>query len=190
MVESVGLLNRCTGQTVPQVRILSSPLALRFNDLRKASASVCISDALKWSAAVPSAFRFLVICQGASMRADDRLVTLTGVVNELSAAPGEQLELAAVIGLILAPQMKGKSLDLMAWRLDRSGTRQPIPGYAGTPLILPDGLGPSVAPYAIRLPATSTSIHGFDLFDRDGVFGSPEQLLATYMLGLSLKTGN
>lgn len=26
MVESVGLLNRCTGQTVPQVRILSSPL--------------------------------------------------------------------------------------------------------------------------------------------------------------------
>jgi hypothetical protein len=26
VVESVGLLNRCTGQTVPQVRILSSPL--------------------------------------------------------------------------------------------------------------------------------------------------------------------
>ena len=29
MVDSAGLLNRCTGQTVPQVRILSSPLEFR-----------------------------------------------------------------------------------------------------------------------------------------------------------------
>ena len=74
----------------------------------------------------------------------------------------------------------------MAWTLDRNGARQTIPGYTCTPLMLPDGLGPVVLPYAISLPTRESGIYGFELFDREGAFGPREALLATYMLSVSV----
>lgn len=138
---------------------------------------------------MPSEFRFLLICLGATQRLDDRLITLSGIVNELTATRGEAIELAAIVGAILQPEMKDKRLDLMAWRLGQAGKRVPIPGYAGTPLILPEGLGPLVLPYAVTLrsqPTLVSGIYGFELFDRDGAFASPETLLATYMFSLTV----
>ena len=136
---------------------------------------------------MPSEFRFLLICLGATQRLEDGLVTLSGVVNTLVVAAAEVVELAAVLGLILRPEMSGKRLDLMAWKLDAHGKRTPIPGYAGTPLILPRGLGPHVLPYSVvpRIPPKWTpGVYGFELFDRDAVFGPQETLLATYMFGV------
>lgn len=136
---------------------------------------------------MPTAFRFLVICLGAIQRLDDKLVTLSGIVNHLEANGKDPVEIAAIVGMILAPDMKGKPLDLMAWKLGKNGEPTPIPGYAGTPLILPDGLGPLVLPYSISLPIQDSGIYGFYLFDREGVFGPKEELLATYTYSVSVK---
>jgi hypothetical protein len=130
---------------------------------------------------MPSEFRFLLICLSASRREDDGHITLSGIVNTVDATIAKRLELAAVIGLVLRPEMQGKRLDLMAWRLGKSGERLPLPGYAGTPLILPQGLGPDVLPFQIAVPIQSKGIYGFELFDREGAFGPQEQLLATYI---------
>lgn len=136
---------------------------------------------------LPSAFRFFVLCQGTSNCLDDKLVTLQGVVNELTAKPGEVLELAAIVGAILAPEMQDKRLDLMAWRLGENGERLSLPGYAGTPLILPTARGPVVLQYSIAFqtqPSLLTGVYGFELFDRDGVFGPSEALLSTFLFGV------
>jgi len=119
-------------------------------------------------------------------RLDERLVTLSGIVNHLETSKGQPVDLAAIVGLILAPDMKGKSLDLMAWRLGKKGEPDRIPGYAGTPLILPDGLGPLVLPYSISVPIQESGIYGFYLFDRQGAFGSKETLLATYTYSVTV----
>ena len=134
---------------------------------------------------MPSEFRFLLICLGATHRLDDDLISLSGIVNFLECSANDRTDLAAIVGVCLRPEMKDKSLDLMAWRLDRTGERQRIPEYAGTPLILPDSVGPAVLPYSISLPTPSSGIYGFELFDRDGAFGPPEALLSTYMFGVT-----
>jgi hypothetical protein len=128
----------------------------------------------------------LVICLGASQRLDDRLVNLTGIVNELETTANEPLELAAIVGVVLRPDMQGKHLDLMAWKLGRNGEPQKLDGYVGTPLILPKGLGPIVLPYSVRVPICEDGVYGFYLYDREGAFGSPEELLATYMYSVTV----
>lgn len=135
---------------------------------------------------MPHEFRFLLICTGANFRFDERLVTLTGIVNELDATANEPIEVTAVVGVILRPTMLGARLDLMAWRLGKNGELLPLDGYAGTPLILPNGLGPVVLPYSLRIPIRHSGIYGFHLFDRDGAFGSTEELLATYMYSVTV----
>ncbi len=136
---------------------------------------------------MPSNFRFLVICRRAIRNVDNQRITFEGVVNDLTLMNNEGIELVAAIGAVLLPVMEGKRLDLMAWKLARDGERQPIPGYAGTPLILPRGIGALVAPYSIKVPVKETGIFGFDLFDPDGVFGQPEGLLATYMFSVTVE---
>jgi hypothetical protein len=130
---------------------------------------------------MPNEFRFLVICQGATQRLDDHLVTLTGIVNTLEATAGERSELAAVVGAVVHPEWKGKRLDLMAWRLGKKGERLALPDYAGTPLILPEARGPQVMPYALSVPIPARGIYGFELFDPEGLFGRKNELLATYL---------
>lgn len=133
---------------------------------------------------MPNEFRFMLVCLGALQRLDDGHVTLNGIVNDIAGSTSERTELAIIIGAILRPPMKDKPLDLMAWMLDKTGEREAIPGYAGTPLILPNGKGPDVLPYSIKLPTPRSGIYGFELFDRDGAFGPKEELLATYMFGV------
>ena len=58
---------------------------------------------------MPSEFRFLVICLGAMQRLDDRLITLSGIVNELDGATSRPAELAAVVGAVLRPAVSGNS---------------------------------------------------------------------------------
>lgn len=130
---------------------------------------------------LPSEFRFMVICQSASRREADGLISLFGVVDDIATIASERTELAAVVGAVLRPEVQGKRLDLMAWKFGRTGERTPLPGHAGTPLVLPRGLGPTVLPYQISLPIPATGIYGFELFDREGAFGPTEALLATYM---------
>lgn len=48
--------------------------------------------------------------------------------------------------------------------------------------------GPAVLPYSLTVPVRSTGIHGFDLFDREGVFGPSERLLATYMYSITFRS--
>lgn len=136
---------------------------------------------------MPDEFRFLLICLGASQRLDDRLVTLTGIVNELEITADEPLELAAIVGVILRPEMAGKRLDLMAWELGKNGGPKNLDGYVGTPLILPEGSGPVVLPYSINVPIREDGIYGFYLFDHEGTFGPPRRLLATYMFSVTVK---
>ena len=136
---------------------------------------------------MPNEFRFLLICQGASQRTSDRLVTLTGIVNEITTTASERTKLLAVVGLILRPELAGKRLDLMAWKLGKKGERLALDGYAGTPLILPNGLGPQVLPCELAVPITADGIYGFEMFDRDGAFGPKENLLATYLFSATVK---
>jgi hypothetical protein len=124
---------------------------------------------------------------GAMQRLDDRIITLSGIVNELFVERGQPVDLTAVVGLILMPEMKGKHLDLMAWKLGKKGEPVRLDGYVGTPLILPHGGGPVALPCEISLPINEDGIYGFYLFDREGTFGPPEQLLATYMFSVSFK---
>jgi hypothetical protein len=136
---------------------------------------------------LPSAFRFLVLCEHASQRQVDSYVTLKGVVSELVRVPGESIDLQAVVGVVLVPEIAGNHLDLLLWQLDKTGKPQPVPGYAGQHLELPDGVGAHALPFELRtLPITVTGIYGFYLFDRDGAFGPPSQLLATYMFGVTV----
>ena len=141
---------------------------------------------LEESITMPHEFRFLLICNGASNRLEDRQVNLHGIVNDIDGSSRERTELTAIIGLILMPEMEGKSLDLMCWMLDNKGERERIPEYAGTPMILPNGTGPVVLPCPIELPTPRSGIYGFELFDRDGIFGPPEELIATYMFGVNV----
>jgi hypothetical protein len=111
-------------------------------------------------------------------KADDDTGT---IVSKIECSATERVELAAIVGAILLPEMKGKSLDLMAFRLGKNGEPLSLDGYAGTPLILPKNTGPVVLPYEIKIPIRESGIYGFYLFDRDGVFAPKTDLLATYM---------
>lgn len=135
---------------------------------------------------MPDEFRFLLICLGATQRMEDRLVNLSGIVNELDAVPGESLELTAVVGAILRPEMAERRLDLMVWRLGPNGEPMRFGDYVGTPLILPYGLGPKVLPYSVRFSIDESGVYGFYLFDAEGTFGTPERLLATYMFSITV----
>jgi hypothetical protein len=137
---------------------------------------------------MPDEFRFLVICRAASLQLDEPIVNLTDVVNHLEVEPGESTGLIAAVGCVLRPEMEGKHLDLMAWRLGKNGEPERFADYVGTPLILPEQTGPAILPLEIALPITERGIYGFYLFDREGVFASPESLLATYMFSASILT--
>ena len=130
-------------------------------------------------------FRFLVICRDVSCRPEDRFISLDGVVNEIVGSATGPTELKAVVGAILQEEMWGRRLDLMAHILGRNGAEK-IPGYSGTPLILPEAIGPQVLPYDILLPTPHPGIYSFSLFDRDLVLDSSGQLLATYTFSVSL----
>ena len=137
---------------------------------------------------MPDEFRFMLICLRASHRLDDQAVTLSGIVNTLVGRSDEPTELLAMLGVILRPPMRGKRLDLMAWRLGNNGERLTIGDYVGTQMTLPDEplLGPQVLPCEILLPTPGRGIYGFELFDGEGAFGTPERLLATYIFGVEL----
>lgn len=128
-----------------------------------------------------SEFRFLAICEGVSQGPEENGVTLRDVVNTLKTTGERPTELTAAIGPVLHPEWQAKCLDLMAWRLGKSGQREKIPDYAGSPPILPEGRGPKVLPYQVRFCIPATGYYGFELFDRDGIFGTREALLATYV---------
>jgi len=131
---------------------------------------------------MPMEFRFLVICL--SPVKGNGIVTLEHVVNTLQvpkASLPTDIGMCAVVGAVLRPPMWGHSLDLMAWQLGNKGERETLVKYRGTPLILPEEVGAVCLPYQVNVPIWTPGIYGFDLFDRDGVFGEKESLLATYL---------
>ncbi len=130
---------------------------------------------------MPNAFRFFLICHGVESGPGVTAAVLRGVINSIVALPTEPTRLIATVGAVVAPEMQAKHLDMMVWTLDRTGERQPLPGYAGTPLILPNLLGAQVMPFPFELPTPAKGIYGADLFDRDGAFAKPEKLLATLL---------
>lgn len=135
---------------------------------------------------MPSEFRFLIICQQPEQT--DGGVNLKQVVDTIRLPEREfpcDLKVFAVIGAVLRESMWGKPLDLMAWQLGNTGERETLVKYRGTPLILPEEIGAVTLPYAITVPVWTPGIYGFDLFDRDGIFGAPERLLATYLYAVA-----
>lgn len=133
---------------------------------------------------MPDEFRFLLLCLSPQKVGD--VVTLGGIVNDIRADDlPTDIALYAVVGAILRPPHWGKSLDLMAWQLGNKGERETLVKYVGTPLIMPEEAGPVVLPYRINVPIWTPGIYGFDLFDRDGIFGEKEGLLATYLYSVS-----
>ena len=134
---------------------------------------------------MPNAFRFFLICHGVESGPNITNATLRGVVNSIVGLKHEATPLLAVVGAVVAPAMKGKPLDMMVWQLDKNGERQRLPGYVGTPLILPDVLGAQVMPFHFALPTPKSGVYGADLFDRLGAFGERETLLATFMFAVT-----
>lgn len=135
---------------------------------------------------MPAQFRFLVMCRFPVVDHDSR-VSLAHIVDTIHLPDREYpcvLELCAGIGAVLVESMEGKALDLMAWRLNKAGEREKLDGYVGTPLLLPKGIGAVTLPYQIKVPVKEAGIYGFDLFDRDGVFGKRAGVLATYLYGV------
>jgi hypothetical protein len=115
-------------------------------------------------------------------------VTLEQVVDTIrmhESAFHCDVSMIAVVGAVLRRPMWGKSLDLMAWQLGKTGERETLVQYRGTPLILPESVGAVCLPYPIVVPAWNPGIYGFELFDRDGCFGTREHLLATYLYAIA-----
>lgn len=133
---------------------------------------------------MPNEFRFFLLCHGVESDENVPGAILRGVINSIVQLDSESTPLFAVVGAVVVPAMKQKALDMMVWKLDRSGQRQKVPGFVGMPLILPDSLGPQVMPYRFELPTPAKGIYGAELFDRDGAFGKPQSLLATFMFGV------
>jgi hypothetical protein len=134
---------------------------------------------------MPNEFRFFLLCHGVESEQNVPGAVLRGVINSVVQIDSEPTPLFAVVGAVIVPAMKQKSLDMMVWRLDRSGQRQTLPGFVGMPLILPNALGPQVMPYQFALPTPTPGIYGAELFDRDGTFGKRQALLATFMFGVN-----
>jgi hypothetical protein len=139
----------------------------------------------KFKVAAIGEFRFLLICMDAVN--DEGVIALGGIVNDLTLTAEQmrgRVRLRPVVSAVLRPEMEGRHLDLMAFRLGTDGKPQSLDGYAGLPLILPKGAGPTVMPYETTVPFGERGIYGFFLFDREGTFGEPEGLLATYLFGV------
>lgn len=127
-------------------------------------------------------FRFLVMCRFPSK--DGGKVILEDIINNIVVPKfPATIEMFAVVGAIVRPELQGKRLDLMAWQVGMDGSgRQKLDGYVGTPLIIEQGAKGAVCmPYPIKVPVSKPGIYGFDLFDREGAFGKPASLLATYL---------
>lgn len=134
---------------------------------------------------MPSEFRFLLFCLEPVK--SNGVVSLNGVVNTLHVSESDfptDLVLYAVIGAILRESMWGKPLDLMAWQLGNKAEREKLVKFVGAPLILPEEKGAVVLPYRVSVPIWTPGFYGFDLFDREGIFGPPEHLLATYLYAI------
>lgn len=123
---------------------------------------------------MPPPFRFFLLCRDVSG------TDLSDVINRVETSDGAT-QIVAVVGAVIAPAMKGKCLDLMFWKLGKGGELESHADYVGTPLILPEGIGPQVMPFDVHLPPLQRGIYGFDLFDRDGALGDPQERLATYL---------
>lgn len=135
-------------------------------------------------------FRFLVICERVAF--DGEKTSLHGVVDTIFRPEKDfpfDLHLHAAIGLIQSPSMRGKQLDLMAFVQDRrrSLEPQPIAGFAGVQLVLPgDASGACVCTVPITIPVAHPARYGFYLFDADGAFGKPKELMATYLYAVDV----
>ena len=137
---------------------------------------------------LPSPFRFLVICQNMSQRIDDGLVTLTDVVNHIDCSTTTELDLAAIVGIVLDDTMAGKRLGLeVSILVDRMQRRQPLPRCPGKWLNLPAQIGAQVLPYTVQLTTPRTGMYCVDLWDHEGVCGPSGVLLATYLFGVTVE---
>ena len=136
---------------------------------------------------MPAQFRFLVMCQFPVTDLHAR-VSLAHIVDTIHVPDSEfpcALDMCAAIGVVLRDSMGGRRLDLMAWRLGKTGDLEKLDGYVGTPLFLPKITGAATIPYQIKVPLSGPGVYGFNLFDREGTFGKKEGLLATYLYGVS-----
>lgn len=132
---------------------------------------------------IETGFRFLVIAENPQYKSGR--VDLLGVANQLfiSSIP-TTLSLYAVLGVVAIPEQSGKRVALTFWRLGSDGSRQSVPGWTGTHVDLPGGLGPIVCPYKVELPIEEPGIYGFDAIDCDALFGPRNERLATYIFSV------
>jgi len=131
-------------------------------------------------------FRFLAVCESAQIKKGGINASLIDIVNNLvfTSFPCDKT-LYAVVSLISTPDKWGKPLDLMRWQLGKDGNRHALPGGSGTPLVIPnETYGACCIPYSIEIPFHAPGFYGFDLFDRDGVFGEKENLLSSFLFSV------
>lgn len=132
-------------------------------------------------------FNFLVICQGATHCPSDGTTNLTEIVTLLRPKRREPTELTAVVGAFLGPEIAGHVLDLFAWRYGSDGELLSVHGEVLSSFPLPELRGPAVLQFPHRnLRFDQSGVHCFQLVDRDGAFGSPNDLLSTYTFGVDL----
>jgi len=134
---------------------------------------------------VPHPFRFMVVCEG-DLPEPDPDINLLRVVNDLQVRRGQAIELSVVVSAVPMASSGAQQLALMGYRLDRDKGRTPISGWAGTHIDLPEGGRPFVVPWLVTIQPEQSGIHGFELFDVDGVFGTKEAVLASYLFSVQV----
>jgi hypothetical protein len=132
-------------------------------------------------------FRFFLLCKHTT-RTDAGSVTLHDILATVAVAPATPLKFQAVVSLVMVDEFRGKRLALTTWKLGKKQERLTIPGYVGTHVTLPsDYTGPTECPYPIQFVPPESGLYGCDLLDPEGIFGTQNRLLATFLFGVQLQ---
>src|SRR5262245_45030045 len=93
-------------------------------------------------------FRFLLICEKAYAIGERTVLENIFSIVEI---PDDEIpcdvQCNAVVSCALRPEMYGKQLGLLAWKLNGRRERETLPGWIGVKLPIPEGTGPVILPY-------------------------------------------
>jgi len=132
-----------------------------------------------------SAFRYLIACR--EVEDNGGLFSLRDIADTIYLPRTDfpcDIELSAVVGMFMERTAWNKSLELLSWIMGEHEGEQVALAHANTKLVLPNIEGFTLIAFKIQVPISSRGTYGFDLMDRDGVFGASEEPVATFTYGV------
>ena len=132
-----------------------------------------------------SEFRYLLACR--EVENDGGLLTLKDVADTVNMPRVDfpcELKMTVVVGVRLERPAWNKSLELQTWRIGEHQGEKAVLVPVKTTLFLPRVEGFTSVSFLTLVSVAAPGDYGFDLLDQDGVFGTSDEVIASFSFGI------